>query len=337
MGTVDSEEGAVPVTERESGSDSLALGVSWTRREPYLDLLDAHPGDSRRSPLAGRRLGLRLTSPGPYCLGYSGAVDGVLTGVPCPRGALATSGQQCEECLARDEFRFAHHAHLGGYVPDALAGYLAQPHWVYIATFADATSKVGTAADRRRVARLDEQGAACATYVARLHDGRLARTVEDAITDRTGIVQTKRRAAKVAALQRPAVAAAIRAEHGDAVEQAREVVAASAGSATSPGSAGSTEPPVSSGSSEFVWQRPGAAEPFFTDVPTGGWLPYPHDLAVGEHGFHIDAVAGSVLLARLRDDPDAARYVVDLGAVTGRRLVLGPYTSPNTPEQLSLF
>jgi Protein of unknown function (DUF2797) len=329
MGTVDSEEGAVPVTERESGSDSLALGVSWTRREPYLDLLDAHPGDSRRSPLAGRRLGLRLTSPGPYCLGYSGAVDGVLTGVPCPRGALATSGQQCEECLARDEFRFAHHAHLGGYVPDALAGYLAQPHWVYIATFADATSKVGTAADRRRVARLDEQGAACATYVARLHDGRLARTVEDAITERTGIVQTKRRAAKVAALERPAVAAAIRAEHRDAVEQAREVVAAA--------SAGSTGRPVSPGSSDSAWERPATAEPFFADVPTGGWLPYPHGLAAGEHGFHVDAVAGSVLLARLRDDEDAARYVVDLGAVTGRRLVLGPYASPNTPEQLSLF
>lgn len=88
---------------------------------------------------------------------------------------------------------------------------------------------------------------------------------------------------------------------------------------------------------EERWRRPVAADAFFADVPTGGWLPYPHDLDAGDHGFHIEAVAGSTVLARLRDEPDDARYVVDLGALAGCRIALGPYASPPTLVQLSLF
>jgi Protein of unknown function (DUF2797) len=313
----------VEPTAPESATGGLCRGVSWSDRRPHLELTD---DEFRlgRLPLVGRRLGIRLVAPGPYCLGYSGDVGGVLTRVACPRHNLATSGQQCEECVAKDEFRFVHHAHLGGYVPDALAAYLKQPHWVYVATFADATSKVGTASDGRQAARLDEQGAAMATYVARVPDGRVARVIEDAVTERTGLVQVKRRAAKVAALERPAAPAAVRAEHRDAVEPAREVVRSSP-------EGGGVDP------AEAAWTRPEATDGFFTDVPTGGWLPYPHDLRTGDHGFHIDAVAGSTLLARLRDEADEVRYVVDLGAVAGCRITHGRYESPDTPVQMSLF
>lgn len=309
-------------TAPDSAAGELCRGVSWSDRQPYLELID---DDSRlrRLPLLGRRLGIRLVAPGPYCLGYSGDVGGVLTRVDCPRRNLATSGQQCEECVAKDEFRFVHHAHLGGYVPDALAEYLKQPHWVYVATFADATSKVGTASDGRQAARLDEQGAAMATYVARVPDGRVARVIEDAVTERTGLAQVKRRAAKVAALERPASPDAVRGEHRDAVAPAREVVRSSL--------EGSVDP------AEAVWTRPTATEGFFADVPTGGWLPYPHDLRTGDHGFHVDAVAGSAVLARLRNEVDEARYVVDLGAVAGCRINIGRYESPDTPVQMSLF
>jgi Protein of unknown function (DUF2797) len=315
--------GGVEPTAWEPAAGDLCRGVTWSDRQPSLELHDDATG-LRELPLPGRRLGLRLVSTGPYCLGYSGAVRGHLTRVDCPRGRLATSGQQCEECVAKDEFRFAHHAHLGGYVPDALAVYLAQPHWVYVATFADATSKVGTASDGRQASRLDEQGAALATYVARAPDGRAVRVVEDAITEHTGLTQTKRRAAKVAALERPAAAEAIRAEHHDAVHQAREVVAAA------PTRIG-VDP------ADVAWTRPPPADAFFADVPVGGWLPYPHDLRTGDHGFQIDGVAGSAVLVRLRDDADAVRYVVDLGAIAGSRIAIGPYESPDTPVQMSLF
>ena len=308
-------------TAPESAADVLCRGVSWSDRRPGLELEER--GRFREVGLVGRQLGLRVIAPGPYCLGFSGDVGGTLTRVVCPHGNLAMSGQQCEECVARDQFRFAHHAHLGGYVPDALARYLNQPHWVYVATFADATSKVGTASNGRQASRLDEQGAALATYVARLPDGRIVRVFEDAITEHTGLSQTKRRAAKVAALERPAPAEAVLAEHRDAVAQAVDVVR------SHPGGTG-VEP------AEAVWSRPEVSEPFFADVPTGGWLPYPHDLRAGDHGFLVDAVAGSTLLARLRPEDDV-RYVVDLGAVAGSRITLGRYESPYTPVQMSLF
>jgi Protein of unknown function (DUF2797) len=323
MGTGRPRGDGVQPTAPEPAAGELCRGVSWSDRDPYLELID---DDSRLRllPLYGRRLGLRTVAPGPYCLGYSGDVGGVLTLVRCPRHNLATSGQQCEECVAKDEFRFAHHAHLGGYVPNALAAYLKQPHWVYVATFADATSKVGTASDGRQAARIDEQGAAMATYVARVPDGRVARRIEDAVTERTGLAQVKRRSAKVAALVRPAATEAVQAEHRDAVGPAREVVRSSAD-------------PAGVDPAEAVWTRPTATHGFFADVPTGGWLPYPHDLRSGDHGFHVDAIAGATLLARLRDEVDSARYVVDLGAVVGCRIAVGPYSSPNTPVQMSLF
>jgi Protein of unknown function (DUF2797) len=313
----------VEAAESESAR-LLCRGISWSDRRPSLDLVDVDVATPRRVPLLGQRIGLRVISPGPYCLGFSGNVDGVLTGVACPRDAYATSGQQCDECLAKDEFRFAHHAHLGGYVPDALASYLARPHWVYIATFADATSKVGTASAGREFSRLDEQGAVVASYVAHPADGRVARVYEDAVTERAGIPQTKRRAAKVVALERPRSAAAVEAEHTDAVGQARDVLR------SAPERSDVAMPTE-------TWERPPAMAAFFANVPIGGWLPYPHQLAVGEHGFEIDAVAGSVVLTRLRPDPDAVRYVVDLGALVGHRISLGPYESPNTPVQLGLF
>jgi hypothetical protein len=233
------------------------------------------------------------------------------------------SGRQCEECAAQDEFRFAHHVHLGGYVPDALARYLEQPHWVYVATFADATSKVGTASGPRKTSRLDEQGAVRGTYVAYTPDGRVARVFEDAITEQAGIAQTKRRTTKATALERPAPPEALDTEHQAAVEQAIEVLAARS---ERPGVELHREP----------WEPPPATIGFFADIPIGGWLPYPHDMIGGDHGFHIDAVAGSTVLARLRADDDV-RYVVDLGSLAGRRIALGAYASPDTPVQMSLF
>ncbi len=308
---------------RWPAAGALCRGVDWPDRRPELDLVAVDTGADRSSPLLHSRLGLRIVAAGPFCLGATRTVDGRIAHVPCPRQARAVSGRQCEECAAQDEFRFAHHVHLGGYVPDALARYLEQPHWVYVATFADATSKVGTASGPRKTSRLDEQGAVRATYVAYTPDGRMARVFEDAITERAGIAQTKRRMTKATALERPAPPEALDAEHRGAVEQAIEVLAARS---DLPGVELHRDP----------WEPPAATIGFFADIPIGGWLPYPHNLLGGDHGFHIDAVAGSTVLARLRADDDV-RYVVDLGSLAGCRIALGAYASPDTPVQMSLF
>lgn len=64
---------------------------------------------------------------------------------------------------------------------------------------------------------------------------------------------------------------------------------------------------------------------------------YPHDLREGEHGLRIESCAGSQALARISSDSDAVRYVVDLNAVKGRRIIAGQFTSPETAFQAALF
>jgi hypothetical protein len=64
---------------------------------------------------------------------------------------------------------------------------------------------------------------------------------------------------------------------------------------------------------------------------------YPHDLREGEHGFHIESCAGAQVLARLSPGSQDVQHVLDLGALKGRRIMLGDYTSPQTTLQAALF
>jgi hypothetical protein len=75
-----------------------------------------------------------------------------------------------------------------------------QPHWLYLATFADGATKVGTAAEPRKQSRLDEQGAMRATYLTTTPDGRAVRHLEDAVTRGLQIPQTVRAMTKLKAL-----------------------------------------------------------------------------------------------------------------------------------------
>ena len=68
----------------------------------------------------------------------------------------------------------------------------------------------------------------------------------------------------------------------------------------------------------------------------GERLAYPHDLREGEHGFQVESCSGSHALVRLTPDDDV-RYVLDLNALKGRRVLIGSYTSPAMPLQGSLF
>ena len=63
---------------------------------------------------------------------------------------------------------------------------------------------------------------------------------------------------------------------------------------------------------------------------------YPHDLREGEHGLAIVSCIGTQVLAILGGD-DQVDYVLDLGALKGRRITLGPFASPAAAVQNSLF
>lgn len=204
-----------------SSGQVLVQSTSWAGREPHLVVM-TDDGERRTAPVMGRRMAFRVQPDVRFCVGrFDAARPGDARQVPCNGGRTVTVGTQCDVCAQRDDSRFMHHVHRGGYVPDSLASYLRQPHRLYIATFADGASKVGTASDSRGHGRLDEQGAVRATYVARVADGTAVRLHEDAVTAETGIPQTKHKSGKTAALTRPLSRKRIDAAHADAVEQAR--------------------------------------------------------------------------------------------------------------------
>jgi hypothetical protein len=308
------------------GHEYLCLGVSWRTGAPGLDVVEIATGAAMQIPLMGRRLGLRSATPGRYCTGrYAFVNDTATEHVPCPEQRLAESGGQCPRCASRDEFRLVHHMHRAGQVSPALVRYMAQPHWVYIATFADAAGKVGTAADLRKKSRIDEQGAVMATYVARTSGGRDARNVEDAMTDVLAVAQTRRRSAKVAALASPSPREVVLADHVRMVDRAAELV-----EGISIGNAGVT-------AQREAWVVPAETQRFVMAPRSEGRVPYPHDLLAGEHGFYVEACAGQAILARTKSSEDEVRYVVDIGALKGSRVIAGSFVSPQSIVQSALF
>ncbi|QFY14247.1 DUF2797 domain-containing protein [Nonomuraea phyllanthi] len=283
-------------------------------------LADTATGALGQVEVAGRHLGLMVVGSARYCTGRYTFTDTFhVEPLSCPQQAAAERGGQCAACLAQDDFRFAHHLHQGGHAPPALAAYMAQPHWLYIATFANAVSKVGTAAASRRQSRLDEQGPIRATYLAQAPDGRAVRHLEDALSHELGLAQAIRATAKLAAL----VAFDpdhIDDEHEKAVDQAITALAA-----------------LGIASEREAWRSPADSHALRDPQRSSERALYPHDLRTGEHGFSVEACSGPHALARLSSRDDDSLYLFDLNAPKGHRVLIGNYTSPRTTVQGSLF
>lgn len=293
-------------------------GITWAHGEPVLLLAPLPGGRLVYAGIMGRRLGYQVSGTGRWCTGRYRFADRVhVEAVACPDKAPAETGAQCAACTSRDDFRFAHQFHTGGSVPDDLARYMAQPHWLYLATFADGTTKVGTAAEPRRRSRLDEQGAIVATLLTRCSDGRRVRFAEDALTRRLGLTQAVRAAAKLKALADRRDLALARTAHKRHLQRATEALS-DMGVPVAP------EP----------WTPPG--EGVLLRSPNTERVLYPHDPREGEHGLTVLSCVGSLVLATL--DGDDLPYLLDLGVLKGHRITLGPeFTSPATVVQSALF
>lgn len=128
----------------------LCRGIRWPS-EPgtpslVLDDESLQAGDVVLEP--GTRLGFTVL-PGRWCLGHQLIKDRThRTLVPCPTGSLIARGTQCAPCEAADQSRPMHEFHRTGRASPGLRDYLDQPHWLYVATFAQGTTKVGTAANQ---------------------------------------------------------------------------------------------------------------------------------------------------------------------------------------------
>lgn len=293
-------------------------GITWAPGHPVL-LLAPQPG----APLLyaeflNQRLGYRADGTGRWCTGrYRFVHTHHVEAVACPDRAPADTGGQCPRCAGQDDFRFAHQIHHGGHAPPELAAYMAQPHWLYLATFADGATKVGTAAAARKRSRLDEQGPVFATYLTRTADGRAVRFLEDALTRDLALPQTIRAAAKLRALAHLRDLTHARTAHQGHLDRACAALAHMNVPAT-------PQP----------WTPPGQGDLLRT-ADTRRTL-YPHDPRDGEHGLQTLACLGTQVLAALTDD-EPPTHLLDLGTLKGRRITLGPFHSPSTAVQSPLF
>lgn len=196
-----------------------------------------------------------------------------------------------------------------------LEAHVMQPHWLYIATFANGVHKVGTAADTRKWGRLAEQGAICAQHVASAQDGKVIRVLEDRVTEQLQVRQAVRSSAKAAALAVPIDTTRIDAATSVLASRVRTMI----------------EPDTDETTYRVVdepWRAAG-----FRELASGNRLSYPLDLTTGTHGFTIDACIGQAAVVTLQGES----YVVDLHELKGRRVQFGDYVSELPAVQSALF
>ncbi|WP_415974209.1 DUF2797 domain-containing protein [Rhodococcus sp. 077-4] len=282
-------------------------------------LLDIDTEQIEFHELVGCTLGFR--APGAaadrYCTGrmaFRG--DGPPRYVPCPGKERAVTSGQCAACADKDSFRFVHTVHRSGFVSRDLEKHVMQPHWLYLAAFANGTFKIGTAADTRKWGRLAEQGAICAQYVAHADDGKAVRVAEDLVTESMGLRQAVRSAAKAASLCLPIDVDRLEAATAVRAEQVREML-------TEAGIAGCT--PI-----DERWIPPAGRDALSENVSR---VAYPADVATGTHGLGIRTCVGQAVIATVDDET----YVADLAALKGRRIELGAFTSDLPAVQSALF
>lgn len=196
-------------------------------------MVDGRPtGETFSVPLpSGTELGVRRLADqepgaGLWCSGFAHAefddrARPAFRGVPCPQSNRIRTGQQCRLCLHLDKFRPIHRAHRGAALHEVARAYVSLPHWLYVATFPDGTSKVGTAHERSKVKRLDQQAVARASYVAHADDGFAVRRLEDAVTRTAELTQSKRVSSKYKAWLRPKDANELARIHDEVAGRAR--------------------------------------------------------------------------------------------------------------------
>jgi hypothetical protein len=298
---------------------SPSQGAGHDGGAPALRLQAPDGGFAQLALHPGARLGFSVEDGVRSCLGHVRVHSAAKRDhIHCTSGAPAARGKQCERCFVLDESRLMHDFHRGGRVTPGLRDYLMQEHWLYVATFAGGTTKVGTASGPRKWNRLAEQGAAVARYIVHAADGRVVRILEDLITADAGLTQQVRSTAKAEALFRPLPADDLEDINARAAGEARGLLARTAVE-------GFTVV-------DERWERPGQAAGLYGSAARHG---YPHPLDRGQHGFEIAALSGPNALVRL-DGTDAV-FVVNLGQLAARTIVTGDYASKVPAVQEALF
>lgn len=322
----------------------LSSGVSWRSEGPVLSLQEVLPTapdrgaeqatDAGTAPAGtttdlalepGAGLAWETAAAGKYCLGFHRVLEREeRTWTRCVDQVPADRGYQCARCFAQDDFRFMHDVHRSGIAPAGLKRYLDQPHWLYVATFGDGATKVGTASHLRKRARLVEQGAVVAQYVAHARDGLVVRVLEDEVTRAVGLQQAVRSGTKAASLLAPLAHA--RLEHiNDGFALAARGLLGSGLDLRSLDNTGF----------EVVHEEFAPPSSWASVLRMTGLQPYPEALGEGRHGFTVHEVLGPSAVVGI--DGSDLRFVADLTQLKGRRLRLGDFSTAVPAVQEALF
>ncbi|WP_346846151.1 hypothetical protein [uncultured Rothia sp.] len=317
-------ENRVPTIVIEPVVDDKPLGkLKRTRLEPgaFIGI------DTRASAIEAE--GLPTSK---YCAGYARALTEE-TGfdiVSCPEQSLIEKGKQCARCEARDEFSAMHGIHRGAQLAPAAQAYANLEHWLYIATFPDGTSKVGTSSLFSKPRRLDEQAVALATYVAHADDGTQVRIWEDLVSREAGLVQGKLVSTKFKAWTNPRPTSEIEHAHKQAVSLANWALMEASLDAFD--AVISEEQMI-----DEKWVPSPAMEPAYDSIlsESATSLPAFDSLWNSANGFYVVGATGKFLVVHF-GDPEV-KFLVNLADLANR--VMLPYweISAQPDVQSSLF
>ncbi|HEY6736385.1 MAG TPA: DUF2797 domain-containing protein [Candidatus Saccharimonadia bacterium] len=305
-----------------TGSNIVCLGIDWSQPDqPALRLAQlGSAGPSWLRPLTGT-LGFRIDHSERYCSGWFDLTGPIPRHITCETWEVVTRAKQCRRCQFREGFIGAHQAHnRPNALPANVREYLRQPHHLYVAGYADGSTKIGTAAQARQTVRLAEQGAVAACFIAEAPDGLLIRVAEAFLSTSLGLKQAVPTRRKLEALTSPVDPSAIkyRLEPAaiTALQAARDLDSV-------------TCLPV-----PLWWALPAPATAAFAAAPVAL---YAYSLEEGEHGLHIQGITGTIAVFTTHSAMDAPVFAADLSALQGHQVELGSFESPLQPVQDSLF
>ncbi|MFK4299141.1 hypothetical protein ABH924_004322 [Arthrobacter sp. GAS37] len=280
---------------------SIIQAIQYNDSEGRLLTYDVRSRQSSSLGLEKARIRFRF-SHHRFCVGryiLTSELEFVLQ--PCPSISKQSRGKQCEACANVDESKYLHAAHLGGKVPHRVAEYMAQPHWLYVAVFADGDVKVGTAAQSRKTRRLAEQGAVCADFVGVVADGYLVRELEDQVSSSTRVSQGFSSVRKAQAWVNPRPLIELESICASTAERVRASSALIWGQSISE--------KWRARSNALINPRPGQYR-----LPFGGIEP---DFI---YDWEVLSVQGPTALIHTHFASGAGDYVVDLSALIGREI-----------------
>lgn len=306
----------------ETGSRYVCLGIDWSQPDQPALRLGQH-GSSEPSwlqPLADA-LGFRITRPERYCSGWFNLTGSTPRHVICESWEVITRSKQCQRCQYLEGFIGVHQAHRRiGELPANIQEYLRQPHYLYIAAYADGSTKVGTAAQVRMLSRLAEQGAATACFIAEAADGLRVRQAEAALSASLGLKQALTTKRKLEALTTAVDLSRIRQTLERTVQASAQIV---------------DSLDIANRLAQPQWWTPSSrALAAFASAPVAL---YAHTLSTGEHGLKFHGVTGTIAVFFTQPEDGASAFAADLSDLQGRELEFGDFHSPDQAVQAQLF